>query len=72
MYQRPDLRNQNPWVQVDKETWHIIRIGTFEEINKSEIKGHIMTLSLRNQILEERYGMEMSELSEELSLPNKV
>lgn len=72
MYQRPDLRNQNPWVQVDKETWQIIQIGTFEEINKSEIKGHIMTLSLRNQILEERYGMEMSELSEELSLPNKV
>lgn len=69
---RPDLRNVSPWVKVDQKTYEILAVGTFEEINKSKIKGHTMTLSLRTQILQERYEQEMSELSEELSLPNKV
>ena len=69
---RPDLRDVSPWVKVDKETYEILAVGTFEEINKSKIVGHTMTLSLRSQILQERYEQEMNELSHELSLPNKV
>ena len=52
---RKDLREENPWVRVDKETWQILQVGTFEFINQSMVEGHTMTLSIYNQILEERY-----------------
>lgn len=52
---RKDLREENPWVRVDKQTWEILQVGTFKEINESKIQGHLMTLSLHTQILEERY-----------------
>lgn len=52
---RKDLREENPWVRVDKETWQILQVGTFEFINQSKVEGHTMTLSIYNQILEERY-----------------
>lgn len=52
---RKDLREENPWVRVDRTTWQILQIGTFEEINKSKVEGHTMTLSIYTQILEERY-----------------
>lgn len=61
---RPDLRNVNPWVKVDRDTYQILQIGSFEEINKSKIDGHTMTLSLHTQILEERYDKEMIEFAE--------
>jgi hypothetical protein len=52
---RKDLREENPWVRVDKQTWQILQVGTFEFINNSKVEGHTMTLSIYNQILEERY-----------------
>lgn len=52
---RKDLREENPWVRVDRETWQILQVGTFEFINQSKVEGHTMTLSIYNQILEERY-----------------
>ena len=52
---RKDLREENPWVRVDKQTWQVLQVGTFEFINKSKVEGHTMTLSIYNQILEERY-----------------
>jgi hypothetical protein len=52
---RKDLREENPWVRVDKETWQILQVGTFEFINKSKVEGHTMTLSIYNQILESKY-----------------
>jgi len=55
MLNRKDLREEHPWVRVDKETYQILQIGTFEFINKSNLEGHTMTLSLYNQISEERY-----------------
>lgn len=55
IYKRKDLREENPWVRVDKETWQILQVGTFEFINQSKVEGHTMTLSIYNQILEERY-----------------
>jgi len=55
---RKDLREENPWVRVDKQTWEILQVGTFEFINKSKMEGHTMTLSLYNQILEERYDQD--------------
>jgi hypothetical protein len=55
LWNRKDLREENPWVRVDKETYQILQIGTFEFINKSNLEGHTMTLSLYNQISEERY-----------------
>lgn len=60
---RKDLREENPWVRVDRTTWQILQIGTFEEINKSKVEGHTMTLSLYNQILEERYDQETFDLA---------
>ena len=53
---KKDIRDENPWVRVDCETWKVIQIGTFEYINKSKVDGHTMTLSIYNQILEERYN----------------
>ena len=55
---RKDLREENPWVRVDKQTWEILQVGTFEFINNSKMEGHTMTLSLYNQILEERYDQD--------------
>jgi hypothetical protein len=55
LWNRKDLREENPWIRVDKETYQILQIGTFEFINKSNLEGHTMTLSLYNQISEERY-----------------
>lgn len=60
---RKDLREENPWVRVDKQTWEILQVGTFEFINKSKLEGHTMTLSLYNQILEERYDQETFDLA---------
>jgi hypothetical protein len=52
---RKDLREENPWVRVDNQTWQILQVGTFEVINKTKVEGHTMTLAIYNQILEERY-----------------
>jgi hypothetical protein len=52
---RKDLREENPWVRVDRKTWQILQVGNFEDINKSKMEGHTMTLAIYNQILEERY-----------------
>ena len=60
---RKDLREEHPWVRVDKQTWQILQIGTFEEINKLKMEGHTMTLSLYNQILEERYDQNMFQIA---------
>jgi hypothetical protein len=55
LWNKKDLREENPWVRVDKETYDILQVGTFESINNSNLEGHTMTLSLYNQIIEERY-----------------
>lgn len=60
---RKDLREENPWVRVDKQTWEILQVGTFEFINKSKMEGHTMTLSLYNQILEERYDQDTFQIA---------
>ena len=52
---RKDLREENPWVRVDRKTWQILQVGNFEDINKSKMEGHTMTLAIYNQISEERY-----------------
>jgi hypothetical protein len=52
---RKDLREENPWVRVNRESWKILQVGNFEDINKSKIEGHTMTLSIYNQILESKY-----------------
>lgn len=52
---RKDLREEGPWVLVDRTTWQILQVGTFETINKTKMEGHTMTLSIYNQIMEERY-----------------
>jgi hypothetical protein len=61
LWNRKDLREENPWVRVDKQTYQILQIGTFDDINKSKLEGHTMTLSLYNQILEDRYDRETIE-----------
>ena len=53
MFRRPDLRNINPWVIVDRETFTILEEGTFSEMVKSK-KGNMMTKTLYQQFLEER------------------
>jgi len=73
MIRRPDLRNSNPWVKVDKQTYQILFTGTFDFINELKVEGHTMTLSLYNQITEERHNQETIEKihSENLEiLPN--
>jgi hypothetical protein len=52
---RKDLREENPWVRVDRESWKILQVGNFEFINKSKVEGHTMTLAIYNQILESKY-----------------
>lgn len=52
---KKDLRKENPWVRVDRETWQILQVGNFEFINKSNVEGHTMTLAIYEQILEDRY-----------------
>jgi hypothetical protein len=61
MIRRPDLRNQNPWVRVDKETYQILQIGSWEEINNSKVEGHTMTLTIYNLICEDRYDKKLIE-----------
>jgi hypothetical protein len=58
LWNRKDLREENPWVRVDKQTYQILQIGTFDDINKSKLEGHTMTLLLYNQIIEDRYVRE--------------
>jgi hypothetical protein len=61
---RPDLRMENPWVRVDNDTWQILLVGNFEFINNSKVNGHTMTLSLYNQIIEERNENKTFELAQ--------
>ena len=63
MYKRKDLREENPWVRVDRETWQILQVGNFEDINKSKMEGHTMTLSIYDQILEDRYDQKTFDLA---------
>ena len=67
---KKDIRDENPWVRVDCETWKVIQIGTFEYINKSKVDGHTMTLSIYNQILEERYNKKTIDKIVHNELPN--
>ena len=67
---RKDIREENPWVRVDPKTWQILQIGTFEFIKKSNIDGHTMTLSIYNQILEERYDKKTIDQIVKNELPN--
>lgn len=67
---KKDIRDENPWVRVDCETWKVIQIGTFEYINKSKVDGHTMTLSIYNQILEERYNKKTIDQIVHNELPN--
>lgn len=53
MNNRPDLRNENPWVVVDTKTYDIIQEGLFSDLVKLK-GGHLMTKSVYNQIIEER------------------
>ena len=34
---KKDLREENPWVRVDRKTWQILQVGNFEDINKSKM-----------------------------------
>jgi hypothetical protein len=61
LWNRKDLREEHPWVRVDKETYQILQVGSFEFINNSNLDGHTMTLSLYNQIIEDRYDRETIE-----------
>jgi hypothetical protein len=54
---KKNLIQEHPWVKVDPETYQILRVGTFQEINDLKIVGHTMTLSIYNQIIEERYDL---------------
>ena len=67
---KKDIRDENPWVRVDCGTWKVIQIGTFEYINKSKVDGHTMTLSIYNQILEERYNKKTIDQIVHNELPN--
>ena len=55
MFRKSDIRNEQPWVVVDKNTWEIIKEGSFSELVGST-EGHLMTKTIRKQILEERNG----------------
>ena len=61
MIRRPDLRNESPWVRVDKKTYQILQIGDWKFINESKVEGHTMTLSIYNLICEERYDKKLIE-----------
>jgi hypothetical protein len=61
LWNRKDLREEHPWVRVDKQTYQILQVGSFEFINNSNLDGHTMTLSLYNQIIEDRYDRETIE-----------
>lgn len=52
MFDRPDLRNQNPWVIVDTKTFKVLKEGTFRELCSST-SGHLMTKSYYPQFLDE-------------------
>jgi hypothetical protein len=58
LWSRKDLREEYPWVIVDKVTYQILQTGTFDFINNSKFEGHTMTLSLYNQIIKDRYVRE--------------
>jgi hypothetical protein len=59
MIRRPDLRNESPWIKVDKQTYQILQIGSWAEINESEVDGHTMTLSIYDLICEDRYDKKL-------------
>lgn len=67
---KKDIRDENPWVRVDRKTWKVIQIGNFDYINKSKVDGHTMTLSIYNQILEERYDKKTIDQIVHNELPN--
>ena len=46
MWNRKDLREETPWVRVDKKTYDILQVGTFEFINNSNLEGHTMTFKV--------------------------
>lgn len=48
-----DARNIYPWVLVDPKTYQIVKQGNFESL-VGETDHHLMTLSVYEQILEER------------------
>lgn len=52
---RQDLRNEFPWVKVNKQNYQIIKSGTFQEINQCAIEGHVMTETLYHQLIQECY-----------------
>lgn len=43
-----------PWVKVNRISYLVVQLGTFEELNNQVIEGHIMTLENYKQICEER------------------
>jgi hypothetical protein len=61
MIRRPDLRNESPWVRVDKKTYQILQIGDWKFINESKVEGHTMTLAIYNLICEDRYDKKLIE-----------
>ena len=61
MIHRPNLVKTHPWVKVDKETYQILQIGSFDFINQSKVEGHVMTLTIYNLICEERFDKETIE-----------
>ena len=69
---RKDLREENPWVRVQKETWQILQVGTFEFINKSKVDGHTMTLAIYEQILEDRYDQNTIEQIKTGRMANQI
>lgn len=44
----------HPWVKVDRTSYLVIQLGSFEDINNQVIEGHMMTLDNYIQICEER------------------
>ena len=43
-----------PWVKVNRVSYLVVQLGSFEELNNEVIEGHIMTLENYKQICEER------------------
>lgn len=43
-----------PWVKVNRVSYLVVQLGSFEDLNNQVIEGHIMTLENYKQICEER------------------
>ena len=43
-----------PWVKVNRTSYLVVQLGSFEELNNQVIEGHVMTLDNYKQICEER------------------